>query len=138
MNLKKLEKISKALGDVNRLRILHHVATNGGIGHCAAIQGCLDLAQPSVSHHIKILTEAGLIEPEKEGRHYKYILDQELLNKYLETMAIQILPGSTSASQQLESKLPPEMPSPTVVPPKEVAPAPVSPDKPGPGKVTHG
>ena len=55
MNLKKLEKISKALGDVNRLKILNHIAKNGGTGQCSAIQTCVDLAQPSVSHHIKIL-----------------------------------------------------------------------------------
>ncbi len=87
VNLKKTEKISKALGDVNRLRILNHIAINGGTGQCSAIQGCLDLAQPSVSHHIKILIEAELIEAEKEGRHYKYLLKQEVLDEYLAAVA---------------------------------------------------
>lgn len=80
--LKKIEKISKALGDVNRLRILQHIAKQGGTGQCAAIQECLTLAQPSVSHHIKILIEAGLIEAEKEGRNYKYRLNQPVLQAY--------------------------------------------------------
>lgn len=90
VNLKKLEKISKALGDVNRLKILHLIAKHGGTGQCSAIQECINLAQPSVSHHIKILIEAGLIEAEKEGRNYKYILNRNNFNEYLEAIASQI------------------------------------------------
>lgn len=89
-NFKKLEKISKALGDVNRLKILHLIAQHGGIGQCAAILESLDLAQPSVSHHIKILIEAGLIEVEKEGRHHKYILNCDNFADYLREMAYQV------------------------------------------------
>ena len=158
INLKKLEKISKALGDVNRLRILNHIAANGGIGHCSAIQGCVDLAQPSVSHHIKILIEAELIEAEKEGRHYKYILNQDNLNEYLKAIASQVLPGKGSVGQEVCNELPPEKPSPAIITagvnhsaggtsrgdtsgqdaPAGEEVAPVSPDKKNPGKITHG
>ena len=92
ITLKQLEKISKALGDVNRLKILQLIARHGGVGQCSAIQECVDLAQPSVSHHIKILIEAGLIEAEKEGRHYKYILNQEHMEAYLNALASQLKP----------------------------------------------
>ncbi len=88
--LKKIEKISKALGDVNRLRILQHIANQGGTGQCSAIQECLTLAQPSVSHHIKILIEADLIEAEKEGRNYKYRLNRVILQEYIEAIAAHI------------------------------------------------
>jgi ArsR family transcriptional regulator len=83
MQIRQIEKISKALGDMNRLKILHHISNKGGCGQCADIQNVLDLAQPSVSHHVKILIEAGLIEPEKEGRHHKYTLNTGVLNEYL-------------------------------------------------------
>lgn len=89
-DLKKLEKISKALGDVNRLRILKLIAGHGGTGQCSAIQQCLDLAQPSVSHHVRILQEAGLITAIKEGRNYKYMLEQENLQSYLQTIGQQL------------------------------------------------
>lgn len=89
-DLKKLEKISKALGDVNRLRILQLIAGHGGTGQCSAIQQCLDLAQPSVSHHVRILQEAGLITAIKEGRNYKYMLEQENLQSYLQTIGQQL------------------------------------------------
>lgn len=83
MDLKHLEKISKALGDVNRLKILKDMSGKGGVIQCAEIIKVLELAQPSVSHHIKTLIEAGLIEPEKTGRNYSYVLNKPLLEKYL-------------------------------------------------------
>ena len=78
-----MEKISKALGDANRLKILHFISNKGGTGQCSEIQNVIDLAQPSISHHVKILIESGLIEPEKEGRNHKYNLNEQLLNAYL-------------------------------------------------------
>ena len=83
VNIKQIEKISKALGDSNRLKILHYISNKGGSGQCAEIQQLLDLAQPSISHHVKILIEAGLIEPEKEGRNHKYTLNEEVLEEYM-------------------------------------------------------
>ena len=94
MNVKKLEKILKALGDVNRLKILNHIALKGGVGHCADIQGCVDLAQPSISHHIKILIEAELIEAEKEGRHHKYIFNGSAFNEFIDALNCQVIPCS--------------------------------------------
>jgi len=78
LSLKQIEKISKALGDANRLRILQHISKKGGCGQCADIK----LTQPSISHHIKILIESGLIEPEKEGRNHKYNLNEQLVKDY--------------------------------------------------------
>lgn len=82
-DLKSAEKISKALGDRNRLNILQHITKKGGCAQCSEIHGIIDLAQPSISHHVKILTEAGLIDAEKEGRHYKYTLNVKVLEEYL-------------------------------------------------------
>ena len=86
LSLKQLEKISKALGDVNRLRILQHISKKGGCGQCADINDIIELTQPSISHHIKILVEAGLIEAEKEGRNHKYNLNEQLLKEYTATI----------------------------------------------------
>ena len=82
LNWKQVEKISKALGDSNRLKILQHISKKGGCGQCSEIQDVIDLTQPSISHHIKILVEAGLIEAEKEGRHHKYNLNEQLVKEY--------------------------------------------------------
>lgn len=86
LSTKQIEKISKALGDSNRLKILQHISKKGGCGHCSQIQEESDLAQPSVSHHLKVLIEAGLIEPEKEGRNHKYILNEKVLKEYTQSI----------------------------------------------------
>lgn len=86
MDLKLLEKISKALGDINRLRILEDMSVKGGVIQCSEIVKVLELAQPSISHHIKTLIEAGLIEPEKNGRNYTYILNKPLLESFLKRL----------------------------------------------------
>src|SRR5688500_16517479 len=82
-DMKSVEKISKALGDPHRLNILQHITRKGGCAQCAEIHDIIDLAQPSISHHMKILIESGLIEAEKEGRHFKYTLNVSVLDHYL-------------------------------------------------------
>jgi len=83
MDIKRFEKISKALGDANRLRILDDMASQGGALQCSQIVSLLGLAQPSVSHHIKTLIEADLIEPEKSGRSYTYQLNRKVLKEFI-------------------------------------------------------
>ena len=86
LSFKQLEKVSKALGDIHRLKILHYLAGKGGCGECSALQGVIDLAQPSISHHVKILVESGLVEGEKEGRNYTYTINNDVLNEYIEAL----------------------------------------------------
>ena len=87
MDIKQLEKIAKALGDTNRLKILTDMSARSGTIQCAEIMNLTDLAQPSISHHIKILIEAGLIDPEKEGRNYNYTLNPIILNEFIKEIA---------------------------------------------------
>jgi ArsR family transcriptional regulator len=86
LTFKQIEKISKALGDSNRLKILNYISDEGGCGECSALQQIIGLAQPSVSHHVKILLESGLIRAEKEGRNYHYTLNNGLLNQYTDAL----------------------------------------------------
>ncbi|GAA1499113.1 ArsR/SmtB family transcription factor [Paeniglutamicibacter kerguelensis] len=58
----------KALADPNRLRILSIVSTSPEAETCVCdLSEPLDLGQPTVSHHLKILVEAGLLNREKRG-----------------------------------------------------------------------
>ena len=86
LSFKQIEKISKALGDGNRLKILDHLSGKGGCAECSALQAVIDLAQPSISHHVKILVESGLIDGEKEGRNYTYTLNSGVLNEYIDAL----------------------------------------------------
>ena len=83
MELKQVEKISKALGDVNRLKILQQIQRHGGQMECTNIASFLNLAQPSISHHIKKLVEADLISSHKDGRFYSYALNHEVWDRYV-------------------------------------------------------
>ncbi len=81
MDLKSVERISKAIGDPHRIKILEAVKKQGCMP-CADVCELIDLTQSSVSHHLKQLIDAGLLIPEKEGRNVKYTLDRKVLDDY--------------------------------------------------------
>src|SRR4051794_13478228 len=60
-------QLFKALGDPARVRILNVLATNGDPVCVCDLAPALGLSQPPVSHHLKKLTEAGLLEREQRG-----------------------------------------------------------------------
>ncbi|MHA7306491.1 ArsR/SmtB family transcription factor [Arthrobacter sp. TMN-49] len=68
-------RILKALSDPNRLRLLSIVkAGDGGEACVCDLTEPLNLGQPTVSHHLKILVDAGLLEREKRGTWAYYSL----------------------------------------------------------------
>lgn len=70
-----LERLFKALADRNRLRILNCLLQAGGEPVCVCeFQPTLGISQPTVSHHLKQLVEAGLLEREKRGTFAYYRL----------------------------------------------------------------
>jgi len=70
--LKKTTKVFKALSDETRVRILK-MLENRPLCVCE-IQHVLKGSQPNVSHHLKTLHEAGLVESEKDGLWIAYRL----------------------------------------------------------------
>jgi ArsR family transcriptional regulator len=83
MNSKKAEKISKALADPNRLLILKEIKKQRNCMYCVDLNDIVDLAQPSIAHHLKLLTDTELILSEKEGRNVKYSLNNQVLDDYI-------------------------------------------------------
>lgn len=70
-----LERLFKALGDRHRLRILNILLGAEGEAVCVCeFQPALRISQPTVSHHLKQLVEAGLLEREKRGTFAYYSL----------------------------------------------------------------
>jgi ArsR family transcriptional regulator len=60
--------VFKALADPNRLRLLSIIkAASSGATCVCDLTEPLDLSQPTVSHHLKVLVEAGLLHREKRG-----------------------------------------------------------------------
>ena len=84
MDIRKVERISKALSDPSRITILQQLRQKEDCLYCHEISDFIDLAQPSISHHVKQLSDADLIMVEKEGRQVKYKLNKTILNEYVE------------------------------------------------------
>lgn len=66
----------KALADPTRLRLLSHVAAQGCETVCACdLTDVLGISQPTVSHHMKKLVDAGLLAREQRGKwaHYSVV-----------------------------------------------------------------
>lgn len=66
-------KIFKALSDINRLRILKALQTK--VLCVCEIRELIDLANSTVSQHLKILREAGFILEEKNGKWVNYMIN---------------------------------------------------------------
>ena len=67
MDRSHVEKISKALADATRLRILEAISAKNKM-NCGEIVSMRGVTPATVSHHLKILAEAGLIICRREGQ----------------------------------------------------------------------
>jgi ArsR family transcriptional regulator, arsenate/arsenite/antimonite-responsive transcriptional repressor len=76
-----ITKIAKALSDRTRIRILKEIAKRGSIS-CGDAEKIAELSQPTVSHHLKILTDAGLLNTEKNGRHIRVSVNKKTLEDF--------------------------------------------------------
>ncbi len=64
----RIAPLVKALADPVRLRLLSLVASHGDGEACVCdLNDAFDLSQPTISHHLKLLHEAGLLDREKRG-----------------------------------------------------------------------
>jgi len=71
----------KALADPVRLRLLSLVASCADQEACVCdLNDAFDLSQPTISHHLKVLHEAGLIDREKRGVWVFYRVKPEALS----------------------------------------------------------
>jgi ArsR family transcriptional regulator len=62
-----LARVLKAIAEPNRLRVLSLVAARDGAACVCDLTEPLGLSQPTVSHHLKTLVDAGLLHREKRG-----------------------------------------------------------------------
>lgn len=78
MNEMDIALLCKALGDSNRLRIVEMLSDGEKCG-CKLLEA-FDITQPTLSHHMKILCECGLVETRKEGKWSHYSLNCKTLS----------------------------------------------------------
>lgn len=73
-------RIIKALSDVNRMMIINTL-TSGEKCACKILAD-FNIKQPTLSHHMKILTECGLVSSRKEGKWMHYCLNVEKIEQF--------------------------------------------------------
>ena len=74
-------ELFKALGDPARVRIVNLLATSTEPVCACELYEPLALAQPTVSHHLKKLTDAGLLEREQRGKWAYFSLRRDAVEK---------------------------------------------------------
>ena len=76
MNDDEIVRALRALADTTRFRMVKEIAAAEELS-CGEVQECFGLAQPTISHHLKILREAGLVESSRRGTWAYYRLVPE-------------------------------------------------------------
>jgi ArsR family transcriptional regulator len=71
----------RAVADPARVKILNLLATTGEPVCACAFEPALGLSQPTVSHHLKKLTDVGLLEREQRGKWAYFSLDVEAMER---------------------------------------------------------
>ncbi len=80
--VKQFASLFKGLADETRLEILGLLATaQGEVCACHIEEHVKHLSQPTISHHLRLLREEGLVTAERRGTWVYYTLDQSLLSR---------------------------------------------------------
>lgn len=97
MNQQHLIKVTKALGDPTRFRILQAIAGTGETC-CGELAQRFPITQATVSQHLKVLADAGLVEARREGQFNYYRMIREVFDDYQRTLtaALDGTPSLTS------------------------------------------
>jgi ArsR family transcriptional regulator len=77
-----LSRLFKAMGDPVRLRLLSLIASHEGGEACVCdVTDVFELTGPTISHHLKVLREAGLISGQRRGTWIYYRVHPEALGR---------------------------------------------------------
>jgi len=79
MDYESYAKVMKALSDPKRVQIID-MLSNGELCACDILEQ-FDFTQPTLSHHIKVLLNAGLVTVEKKGTWHHYSLNEKCINQ---------------------------------------------------------
>lgn len=96
-------RLLAALADPVRLDILRQLAGSAEV--CACDFTDCGVSQPTVSHHLKVLREAGVVTSERRGSWVWYRIAPDVLER-LSTIARSIVPGGLVSAGELATRRP--------------------------------
>jgi DNA-binding transcriptional ArsR family regulator len=76
---RELIRALKALADPMRFRMVQEIAEAGELS-CGQVAEKFDVSQPTISHHLKILLDAGLLVQRTEGKHHYTSVNRALVS----------------------------------------------------------
>ncbi len=85
MNESEIAVICKALGDENRVQIVK-MLTGGELCACRILEA-FNITQPTLSHHMKILTDCNLVDSRKSGKWTYYSINCETISAFKDSVS---------------------------------------------------
>jgi ArsR family transcriptional regulator len=87
LNERDFARIARALAEPRRFDILKAIGSQNQPTPCAALLECQDISPATMSHHLKELESAGLIDVVRDGRCLNLSLRRPVLRAYLDRLA---------------------------------------------------
>lgn len=92
-------RVLKALAHPKRFRMVKEVAAAGELS-CGEIAERFPVAQPTISHHLKILTDCGVLEMRREGQHGFVTVNHDLIARAMALLPERLVPSRPSAPRR--------------------------------------
>ena len=88
-----LVRVLKALAHPKRFRMVQEIALAGELS-CGEIAERFPVTQPTISHHLKILTDAGVLHVRRAGQHGFTSVNRELVERALGALPERLVPAT--------------------------------------------
>lgn len=99
----RLVRVLKALADPKRFRMIREIAAAGELS-CSQVGERFHLSQPTISHHLKILGDAGLLITRNEAQHHFISVNQPLIDSVVALLPARIQAGSEQSPSKAPTK----------------------------------